>query len=133
MVTRYGMSDKVGHVHVDEERQGRLVDEEVKLLVEAAYRDALSSLTTHEAELHRLALALLQYETLDRAEITAIIQGRSLPDRDQKDAKRKETQVLRAQTKPQPPAPLEGELGAAARRRLAEQVGPPRLALDLFA
>ncbi len=113
MVTRYGMSEKVGHLYAAPDSSARgnksappvdskLVAEEVKALVEGAYSDAKALLVAREAELHRLAEALLTHETLDKDEIAAVAQGHALTEREQrvirekgKRAERKQARELR--------------------------------------
>jgi ATP-dependent metalloprotease len=111
MVTRYGMSDKVGHLHVASDddgprhRQGgssgavadsKLVADEVKVLVESAYAQAKSLLQEHEVELHRLADALLTHETLSKEEIARVIRGDMLVERGQREMRER---ALRAERK----------------------------------
>mmetsp|Transcript_10855 Transcript_10855/g.23362 ORF Transcript_10855/g.23362 Transcript_10855/m.23362 type:complete len:794 (+) Transcript_10855:251-2632(+) len=81
MVTKYGMSSKLGQVSLDYEDDGRsmssetraLVEEEVKALVHAAYERARSILRTHEHELHALATELLDKETLTGEQIKSLM------------------------------------------------------------
>jgi cell division protease FtsH len=86
MVGRWGMSRAIGPVAVipsdgmnpflpgaaetSEETQ-RLVDEEVRRIVESAHVQTTEVLATHRANLDALAAALLQHETLDEAEAYA--------------------------------------------------------------
>jgi cell division protease FtsH len=80
MVGRWGMSEAVGPIAVlpadgagpllpgaseASEHTQRLVDEEVRRLVDAAHEDVTRLLTDHREQLDRLAHALLQAETLD--------------------------------------------------------------------
>ncbi len=93
MVGRWGMSAAIGPVAVlGEEGQGmllpgvsetsaethRLVDEEVRRLVEEAHRGVTQLLEEHREQLERLAQALLQAETLDAPEAYAAV-GLSMP------------------------------------------------------
>ncbi len=91
MVCMYGMSDKVGLVHcahrdatlyLDPEANARLdcsdstadlIDEEVKLLLNTAYQDAITTLSEHRSKLERIANALLQQETLDADAFNALL------------------------------------------------------------
>ncbi len=88
MVGRWGMSDAIGPVAVlaedgagpllpgvsetSQETQ-RVVDEEVRKLVEDAHRGVVALLTEHRAQLDALAQALLDAETLDSADAYAAV------------------------------------------------------------
>ena len=83
MVTRYGMSDKVGNVVFDSghdevfigrsmaqtknysEEVAALIDEEVKALIDGAYARCVEILTAKRKELERTAAYLLEYENMD--------------------------------------------------------------------
>ncbi len=92
MVTQWGMSDKLGPLQY-EEQQGetflgysqsqrvhmsnetaKAIDQEIRKMVETGYGRAKSVLTDHERELHMLANALLEYETLSGDEIKALLE-----------------------------------------------------------
>jgi cell division protease FtsH len=57
------------------EETKRLRDEEQRALADGAYADALALLGAHRDALDRLAGALLDRETLDRAELAALLAG----------------------------------------------------------
>ncbi|KAL2545001.1 ATP-dependent zinc metalloprotease FTSH 4 [Forsythia ovata] len=81
MVTKYGMSKQVGVVTHDYNDDGKsmstgtrlLIEQEVKEFLERAYSNAKTILTTHGKELHALANALLEHETLTGSQIKALI------------------------------------------------------------
>ena len=93
MVTRWGMSDAVGPIEYGEPQgesflgyssgpQARmsnhtaeLIDSEIKRIVEGGLTRAKELLSTHIDQLHLLAEALLEYETLSGDEIKALIAG----------------------------------------------------------
>ena len=93
MVMEYGMSEKLGWLRYrdnqDEvflghsvsrnqhmsEQTARLIDEEVRRLVEEGEIKAREVLTDNLDELHRLAAALLEYETLTGDEAKRVIAG----------------------------------------------------------
>ena len=94
MVTKYGLSPELGpmtytededevflgrsvtqHKHVSEET-ARRIDEVVRSVIDTAYQRAHDLLTTNIDKLHVMAKALLQYETIDLDQITAIMEGR---------------------------------------------------------
>jgi cell division protease FtsH len=96
MVKKWGMSDKVGPIFHGEdgenpflgysmgkkdgmsEETANLIDEEVKSLVNKAHIYAREILTTNIDQLHILAKALLEYETLSGQEIADIIAGKEI-------------------------------------------------------
>lgn len=81
MVTQYGMSKQVGLVSYNYEDDGKamssetrlLIEEEVKNFLERAYNNAKTILTEHNKELHTLANALLEHETLSGAQIKNLL------------------------------------------------------------
>ncbi|RKO98781.1 hypothetical protein CXG81DRAFT_15454 [Caulochytrium protostelioides] len=89
MVRVYGMSDGAGLVAYPAADLDRLsphtraaLEEEVRALVDAAYRRAKALLTQRRAELDRLAEALIERETLNLQEIEAAIHGDPIPQLD---------------------------------------------------
>ncbi|MFL9839682.1 ATP-dependent zinc metalloprotease FtsH [Sphingomonas sp. ST-64] len=91
MVTKWGMSDKVGPVeyaqpegesflgysssqprHMSNETQ-QLIDHEIRATVEGGLERARAVLTEHLDQLHKLAGALLEYETLSGEEIKKLL------------------------------------------------------------
>lgn len=97
MVTEWGMSDKIGPLfygsdqqevflgysmghqgqHVSDDMWG-IIDSEVKRIVEEAHQKATHILTEHLDELHIVAKAMLEYETLSGDEIKALIKGEKI-------------------------------------------------------
>lgn len=81
MVTKYGMSKEVGIVMHDYDDNGKsmstetrqLIENEVKELLEKAYDNAKSIIMAHEKELHVLANALLEHETLTGVQIKKVL------------------------------------------------------------
>ena len=102
MVTEYGFSDKLGPLRYtdnDEEiflghsvarhknvsdATARLIDEEVRRLIEEAEEVANKILTEKTDDLEQLAQALLEYETLSGSEVDALLKGEPIfrPDFD---------------------------------------------------
>ncbi len=93
MVTEWGMSEKLGMIAYADEDQGnsffgasrnfseqtaRDIDDEVKRLIDEAYVQARNYLHDHVDELHRLAEALLEYETLTGEDIRQIMRGQPI-------------------------------------------------------
>ena len=99
MVTKYGMSDLLGPLAYGENEEeiflGRSVtkqqnmsedtvkkiDGEVKKIVDKGYKRAQQVLTEKIDDLHKLAKALLMYETLSGAEISDLILKNKAPER----------------------------------------------------
>jgi len=93
MVTRWGFSDKLGVVAYGENQEevflghsvartqnvsaetAKIIDSEVKRLVQQGFDEAKNILTTRLEDLHTLAKSLLEYETLSGDEIIKVLQG----------------------------------------------------------
>ena len=96
MVMEWGMSDKLGPLHYGADQEevflghsvtqtkhmsddtARTVDEEVRLIVDTAHTRAREVLSTNIEQLHTLAKALLEYETLSGDEIKALMRGEAI-------------------------------------------------------
>ena len=90
MVASYGMSDSLGPVSFENGQEevfiGRSmghgrgyseavaahIDEEVKTIVDGAYRRCEAILTEHRAALDAVAAFLLEHETMEREEFLAV-------------------------------------------------------------
>jgi len=96
MVMRWGMSDKLGPLEYEEE-QGEtflgysqtqrhnmsnetalMIDSEIKSLIDGGHKRATQVLSENIDQLHRVAGALLEYETLTGDEIKAIAAGEDI-------------------------------------------------------
>jgi cell division protease FtsH len=91
MVTEWGMSEKLGPLRYNDNQEeiflghsvartqnvseatAQMIDEEVRRLVEEAEQTAREVLTEHLDDLHKITKALLEYETLNGAEVNAIL------------------------------------------------------------
>ncbi len=92
MVTRWGLSDKVGTIdYADEEgsrfyaaqktfseETGKIIDDEVKRIVSEALERAKEILQNKRADLEKLAQALLEFETLTGDEIKDLLAGKQI-------------------------------------------------------
>jgi cell division protease FtsH len=116
MVTEWGMSDKLGPLHYGADQQevflghsvtqtknmsdetARIVDGEVKRIVDDAYNRARQILTDQNHELETLAQALLEYETLSGDEIRDLLAGKTISrgDLPKRPAKPKKSSGARA-------------------------------------
>ncbi len=92
MVTEFGMSDKLGKIDysggqdaqpgfgqpdVASPETRKIIDSEIRRIVDEAYQRALSILKEKREQLDRLAAGLLEYETLTGEEIKKIIEGKA--------------------------------------------------------
>jgi cell division protease FtsH len=121
MVTRWGYSDQLGLVSYGDnqeevflghsvsrtqnvsEETAKVIDAEVKRLVQAGYDEAKRILTEKIDDLHTLAKALLEYETLTGDEIVNAIKGVP-PNRDEAETKRPAGPSVAVPISPRPSA-----------------------------
>jgi cell division protease FtsH len=93
MITAFGMSDKLGRVRYQANEQevflghavtqtqnvseatAQIIDQEVRRLIEEAEATARKVLTERLDDLHTVAKALLEYETLSTDEINTVLRG----------------------------------------------------------
>ena len=91
MVCQYGMSDKLGtvqygsdneyvflgremgHPKIYSESTAREIDEEIKRIIDDAYKTAQQIILSSRDKLELIANALLEYETLDRSQVEEIV------------------------------------------------------------
>ena len=97
MITEWGMSERLGPLNYSggggqevflgdgisregqvSEHTARLIDEEVRRVIDEAEERARTVLTEHIDDLHRLARGLLEYETLSAEEAQAVMQGQDI-------------------------------------------------------
>jgi cell division protease FtsH len=96
MVTRWGMSDRLGPVALGEteeqiflgkewghkrdfsEATAQVIDDEVTRIIKDCYDRAESILTEHTDQLHLLAKTLLERETVDGEELRKLLSGEAL-------------------------------------------------------
>lgn len=76
MVMDYGMSEKLGMIHYDEDNCSQAsatsIDEEVKSIIDSCYAKAMQILKGHEVVLHKCAEELIQKEKIGNEEFEAI-------------------------------------------------------------
>ena len=96
MVTEWGMSEKLGRVRYSPNEQevflghsvtqttnispetARVIDEEIRALIDQAENTARRILAERVDDLHKLANALLEYETLSGDEVLALLRGEAI-------------------------------------------------------
>jgi cell division protease FtsH len=129
MVTRFGMSDRLGPMifgqkeemvflgrEIAEQRDyseaiAQIIDEEVKKIVDEAYQRALNVITEHREELERVAQRLIEVETIDHDEFLQLMGETPSPGR------RKRPEMLPR------PAEKPAEKPAAQRDDLPPRIG----------
>ena len=100
MVTKWGMSDKLGPLQYEDQQEGylgmggaqrtmmsdetnKIIDSEIRALGEGAHEKATQILKREEEKLHLLANAMLEYETLSGDDITQLLETGKLDRPDQ--------------------------------------------------
>ena len=96
MVTEWGMSPKLGRLRYEENEEeiflghsvtqrknvsdatARIIDQEIRRIVDEAEDRARTIITERQDELHRLAEALLEYETLTAEDVAALLKGEDI-------------------------------------------------------
>lgn len=93
MVTAYGMSDKIGNVSFYDSTQentftkpfsegtGKIIDEEVKVIIDRAYKLTIDLLTLKRNEVEILAKELLEKEVLHKSDVEILIGKRPFEDK----------------------------------------------------
>ena len=156
MVTKFGMSERVGLISVGDsdqevflgreiqqrrevsEHTARLVDEEVKRILDEAHQEARKVLEANRELLERIAQALLERETLDREDITRLERNELLlPPRGSEPREKAPEHVPSALPAPTPAAaPAQtaaAEQRAGKRSESGEATGSPAPAARLTA
>jgi len=94
MVVNWGLSDKVGAINYSKndetsyyrsgsgnefsDETAKIIDEEVKKIIDKALSTAKKILTKKKADLEKLAQALIEFETLSGTEIQDILSGKTI-------------------------------------------------------
>jgi cell division protease FtsH len=93
MVTTYGMNDKIGNVSFYDpsqentfqkpfsEETGKIIDEEVRKMIDAAYHRTLDLLTTKKEQVETVAKALLSREVLHKSDVEELIGDRPFEEK----------------------------------------------------
>ncbi|PCI07713.1 MAG: ATP-dependent zinc metalloprotease FtsH [Gammaproteobacteria bacterium] len=97
MVTKWGLSDRLGPLTYSEDEgevflgrsvtqhknlgddTARIIDEEIRCIIDINYKRAESLLKEHLNVLHTMTDALMKYETIDANQIDALMEGRDVP------------------------------------------------------
>jgi cell division protease FtsH len=128
MVCEYGMSEKLGPLTLGQ-KQGEVflgrdltthqdysdqiayeIDKEVRRLVDDAYERAEEILRDNKDQLESIAEALMEMETLEKQELLALLEGREIERRPQKEeAKEETTEEEEKSKKKRSPSPIKGK------------------------
>ena len=149
MVTKYGMSDKIGPINYsdsDEVFLGRdftskqnyseelasRIDSEVRYIIDDAYEKAEKILKDNNDALHRVAEALLEMETLDAEQFEAIYSGTKtvqelLSDDAEKSKARKATEEAESKERA---ARKKEEAAAAIKEEESQHIGKNVVVVD---
>ena len=124
MVTKWGLSDKLGPLTYSEDEgevflgrsvtqqkhvspeTAKLIDIEVRTIIDRNYQRAKDILKKHKKELDTMADALMKYETIDRPQIIDIMEGRvpnppeGWEDKNQKKAPTTKSRKTKKKTSP---------------------------------
>jgi hypothetical protein len=142
MVAMYGLSEKLGNISYHDstgeysnslqkpysEETGKLIDEEVRRLVDQAYEEALRIIREHKEDLDRIAQTLIDKEVIFGEDLEKVLGKRPEQQRDNEEAdleKKAEANIKKAQqrkdqeeerSKDLPNNGQEGEEGSAGER-----------------
>lgn len=97
MVTKWGLSERLGPLTYSEDEgevflgrsvtqhknmgddTARIIDEEIRSLIDRNYERAENILKERTEVLHNMTAALMKYETIDATQIDALMEGREVP------------------------------------------------------
>ena len=97
MVCELGMSDEIGPLHLGDDNQtvflgrefnrrsdiseqtSQKIDNEIRDLIDTAYKKATEILTTHRDQLENISKILLERETINGEEFKMLLEGKELP------------------------------------------------------
>ncbi len=142
MVTQFGMNDNIGTIYLGSDQEvfvgmefgqsreyseeiAAKIDREVSSMLAACYEKAKKILSENKDRLELLTQALLEQETLNRAEFVSLMENGTLPEASSEDKPRTTAEIL-AQEAPQDEKTAEPEQDA--ERNEAETAEPAEAA-----
>jgi cell division protease FtsH len=125
MVTKWGLSDKLGPLTYSEDQgevflgrsvtqhkqvsdvTAHVIDEEVRRLIDSNYQRAKGILDANLEKLHKMAEALMKFETIDESQLKDIMDGRDpKPPADWDDSPTSPSGGAKARDRDKPEAPI---------------------------
>ncbi|MFM2358342.1 MAG: ATP-dependent zinc metalloprotease FtsH [Bacteroidota bacterium] len=110
MITVYGMNDKIGNISFYDpsqenmftkpysEETGKMIDEEVRKLIESAYKRTLELLSDKKGDVEKLAQELLKKEVLFKSDVEHLIGKRPFEEKKHLDVQQDETPSIDGET-----------------------------------
>ena len=137
MVTQFGMSDNIGTIYLGSDQEvfvgmefgqsreyseeiAAKIDREVASILARCYEKAKKILTDNLDKLELLTQALLEQETLNRAEFVSLMETGKMPEVTKEDKPRTAEEIIR-ESKQASEAEVKQEAGAPAEETAAEQ------------
>ena len=137
MVTQFGMSDNIGTIYLGSDQEvfvgmefgqsreyseeiAAKIDREVASILARCYEKAKKILTDNLDKLELLTQALLEQETLNRAEFVSLMETGKMPEVTKEDKPRTAEEIIR-ESKQASEAEVKQEAGAPAEEAAAEQ------------
>jgi cell division protease FtsH len=132
MITKYGMSDKLGPVCYSNggevflgrdfttrsnisEKTAELIDQEIKDMLERSFQNAIKIINKHRPEMEVMVKVLLEKETIYSQEVDMILDGKSYEEviefinKRQKDHEKEDSEAKKAKEEPKDKAKEEEE------------------------
>ena len=137
MVTQFGMSDNIGTIYLGSDQEvfvgmefgqsreyseeiAAKIDREVASILASCYEKAKKILTENKDRLEKLTQALLEQETLNRAEFVALMENGELPEVTKEDKPRTAEEIIRESKEAQAERISEQEEAAPVQEEPAE-------------
>ena len=138
MVTQFGMSENIGTIYLGSDQEvfvgmefgqsreyseeiAAKIDREVASILARCYEKALKILTDHKDRLELLTQALLEQETLNRAEFVSLMDNGVLPETTEGDKPRTTAEILKQEAAETVPETAGTVQDAANQRKPAQE------------
>ena len=141
MVTQFGMSDNIGTIYLGSDQEvfvgmefgqsreyseeiAAKIDREVASILAKCYEKAKKILTENLDKLETLTQALLEQETLNRAEFVALMENGELPEASKEDKPRTAEEIIRESKEAQAEEAAKAEEAVPVQDEAAEEQAP---------